>query len=242
MSLPVSGTSGTKDGPAAPRALDEVTDEVTDEEIAAARAARTARQGDDATPAAEPTEPSERRRVAGWLLLVGGAIALSLLIRLVLVEQFWIPSESMADTLDRHDRVLVNKLAYQLHDVHRGDVVVFERPDNQAGEIKDLIKRVVGLPGERVSIIDGRVRIDGRLLEEPYVDGVATDANVGCGLGDTKGIETAAGLRIPDGEVLVLGDNRRNSQDGRCFGPIDEGRIVGRAFVVLWPPSKVGGL
>lgn len=174
--------------------------------------------------------------------MIGGAILVAVLVRTFAFEQFWIPSPSMAQTLVPNDRVLVNKLAYEVHDVHRGDVVVFERPANQTGTIKDLIKRVVGLPGERVSIMDGSVRIDGRALEEPYVGDLQTTANVGCGLGDTKGIDTTAGLLIPEGEVLVLGDNRVDSQDGRCFGPIDEDLIVGRAFAVIWPLSKMGGL
>ncbi|QXC62033.1 signal peptidase I [Aquihabitans sp. G128] len=175
-------------------------------------------------------------------MVVVGALVVAVLVRTFAFEQFWIPSPSMSNTLVRNDRVLVNKLAYEVHGVHRGDVVVFERPKNQEGTIKDLIKRVVGLPGEHVSIMGGTVRIDGRVLDEPYTDGLETEANVGCGLGDTKGIDTEAGLRIPAGHVLVLGDNRVNSQDGRCFGPIDEDSIVGRAFVIIWPPSKMGGL
>ncbi|MCU1496937.1 MAG: signal peptidase [Acidimicrobiales bacterium] len=240
MTLPASDTDGTQDGHDASWQLDRVTDE----EIAAARAARTARlearQAAEQPPVDEP--PNDGRTALGWGLLVGGAILLSLLVRVVAFEQFWIPSPSMSDTLVRKDRVLVNKLAYRFHDVHRGDVVVFERPENQQGGTKDLIKRVVGLPGEHVAIIDGGVRIDGRLLDEPYTDGLQTEANIGCGVADTGGIDSAAGLRIPDGEVLVLGDNRINSQDGRCFGPIDVDLIVGRAFLIVWPPTKMGGL
>jgi signal peptidase I len=149
----------------------------------------------------------------------------------------------MASTLVENDRVLVNKLSYRFHDVRRGDVVVFERPDNMpTSSIKDLIKRVVGLPGDRVSIIDGKVRIDGKVLDEPYTNGQPTEPKVGCGAGDTTGIDTEQGFLVPEGHVLVMGDNRPNSDDGRCFGPIDEDLIVGRAFLIMWPPSKLGGL
>ena len=210
------------------------SDGLTDEEIAAARESRlTAKNGGS---------KSATRNAIEWVAVIVGAIVIAVIVRTFILQTFWIPSPSMAQTLVRNDRVLVNKLAYRFHDVNRGDVVVFERPPNQEGEIKDLIKRVIALPGERVSIIDGKVRINGKVLNETYTDGVATDPKVGCGLGDTTGIDTEAGFKIPARHLLVLGDNRANSQDGRCFGPIDENLLVGRAFFIIWPPSKAGGL
>ncbi len=208
--------------------------DVTDEELAAARAARVQARG--------ASTKSSTRNVVEWIAVIVSAVLIAVVVRTFIFQTFWIPSPSMASTLVENDRVLVNKLSYSFGDVDRGDVVVFERPANMAtSEIKDLIKRVVALPGERVSIIDGTVRIDGRPLSEPYTEGV-TEAKVGCGNGRTAGIETEAGLEIPAGHVLVMGDNRANSDDGRCFGPIDTDLIVGRAFVIMWPPSKVGGL
>ena len=156
------------------------------------------------------------------------------------------------------DRIVVNKLSYQAHDVRRGDVVVFTRPDcNQPGEptwancsllanLDDLVKRVVGLPGDRVSIEDGKVSINGRVLDEPYVN---TDANgkkvetirqppYGCEFPGTA----AHPYVVPKGWVFVMGDNRQDSIDGRCFGPIPESSIVGRAFVRIWPLNRIGGL
>jgi signal peptidase I len=140
-----------------------------------------------------------------------------------LIQAFFIPSGSMLPTLHEDDRVLVNKLSYDLHDVHRGDLVVFERPENEAaGQIKDLIKRVVGLPGERIESRDGDVYIDGDLLEEPYLaDGA-----------ETTGLEPQT---VPEGHVFVMGDNRGDSMDSRVFHAIDEDLIVGRAFVRVWP-------
>lgn len=213
---------------------DGVGDTLTDEDVAAAREARLL---------AKPQGPKTATRNAiEWVAVVTGAIIIAVIVRTFIFQTFWIPSPSMAETLVHNDRVLVNKLAYRFHDVNRGDVVVFERPPNQEGDIKDLIKRVIALPGERVSIIDGTVRINGKVLEEPYTNGLITEAKVGCGLGDTKGIDTEAGLKIAENHLLVLGDNRTNSQDGRCFGPIDEDLLVGRAFFIMWPPSKAGGL
>jgi signal peptidase I len=131
-----------------------------------------------------------------------------------------------------NDRVLVNKLSYKLHDVHRQDVVVFERPPLELDlSIKDLIKRVIGLPGDVVSFQDGKVFVNGEPLNEPYLaPGMRTDP---------KGKDS---ITVPPGQVLVLGDNRTNSTDGRVFGTIDQKLIVGRAFVIVWPFSRAGGL
>jgi signal peptidase I len=134
----------------------------------------------------------------------------------------------MFPTLHENDRVLVNKLSYDLHDVNRGDLVVFERPPGETDtDIKDLIKRVVGLPGDVVSSCGGQVCIDGTPLEEPYLPDGAT----------TGEFERQT---VPDDHVFVMGDNRDNSRDSRIFGPIEEDSIVGRAFVRIWPITDFG--
>jgi signal peptidase I len=221
--------------PAVRRTSDDdllVVDEITDEDLAAARAQRRRRKA----------RKSATRSLVEWVLVLGGALLLAVLVRTYAFQTFWIPSTSMATTLNENDRVLVNKLSYRFGDPERGDVIVFERPPGEVGEIKDLIKRVIGLPGERVTIMDGSVYIDGRLLREPYTNDLPTDATINCGSGQTAGIDTPSGMLVPDGHVFVLGDNRTGSHDGRCFGPIDQDLIVGRAFMIIWPPSKIGGL
>ena len=209
-------------------------EDVTEEEIQQARRARESarRKGDR----------SATRSLVEWVVVLGGALLLAVLVRTFAFQTFWIPSTSMATTLNRNDRVLVNKLSYRFGDPERGDVIVFERPPGETGQIKDLIKRVIGLPGERVSIMDNSVYINGRKLSEPYTHDLPTDPTIGCGLGDTNGIDTPSGMLVPSGHVFVMGDNRTGSHDGRCFGPIDEKLIVGRAFLIIWPPSKIGGL
>lgn len=193
------------------------------------------------TPSA-PARKSSRRNAIEWIVVVVGAVVVAVIIRTFVFQTFWIPSPSMSTTLVKDDRVVVNKLSYRLHAVHRGDVVVFERPPNEpASNIKDLIKRVVGLGGERVSILDGHVRINGQVLEESYTHGLQTVDN-GCSTGMLTQLYTERGLLIPDDHVFVMGDNRINSGDGRCFGPIDEDLIVGRAFFKIWPPGHIGGL
>lgn len=196
----------------------------------------------DGEPAKEPARKSTTRNMVEWLVVVGGAILVAVLIRAFVLQTFWIPSPSMATTLVKNDRVIVNKLSYRLHDVNRGDVVVFNRPPNEPeSDIKDLIKRVVALEGERISIRDGKVHIDGEVLEEPYTRGLETVDN-GCSQGDLTQLYTVEGLLVPVDHVFVLGDNRVNSGDGRCFGPIAEDLIVGRAFFKIWPPGNIGGL
>ena len=203
---------------------------------------------DDADPAedtegeAKPKAKSSRRNLIEWVVVIGGAVIIAVLVRLFVFQTFWIPSASMSPTLIKDDRVIVNKLSYKMHDIHRGDVVVFERPANEPSNIKDLIKRVIALPGEHISILNDSVFVNGRKLDEPYTHGLPTVAMVGCGTGDVAGIDTVKGLLIPKNHVFVMGDNRINSTDGRCFGPIDEHLVVGRAFVIMWPPNRAGGL
>jgi signal peptidase I len=172
-----------------------------------------------------------------WALVIGGAVILAVIVKAVLLQAFYIPSESMYPTLQEGDRVLVNKLSYRLHDVNRGDVVVFERPPSEtATDIPDLIKRVVGLPGEQIVIEGGHVYVDGQMLDEPYLpDGVTTTAD-----NAPNKCPREAPCVVPEGDVWVMGDNRNDSKDSRYFGPIDEDTIVGRAFIVVWPLSRFG--
>ena len=132
-------------------------------------------------------------------------------------------------TLHDGDRVFVNKLSYRLHDPNRGDVVVLHQITG-ASE-RDLIKRVIALPGETIEVRSCQVLIDGRVLEEPYLDPeVVTPGNCGGEL---------APVTVPDDHVFVMGDNRGGSQDSRALGPIDEDDLVGRAFVVFWPQRRL---
>ncbi len=174
-------------------------------------------------PVEEQKRPSALRGLAEWAVILLGALLVAFVVKTFLLQAFYIPSGSMEPTLEIQDRVLVNKLSYDLHDVNRGDIVVFRSPPGEEGStVKDLIKRVIALPGETIEARDGKVLIDGRTLEEPYLrDGVVTGP-----------IEPK---QVPPGQVWVMGDNRNNSKDSRFFGPIDEDLIVGRAFVRVWP-------
>jgi signal peptidase I len=163
------------------------------------------------------------RNIIEWVAIVVGAFAVALVIKTFFVQAFYIPSESMFPTLTEDDRVLVNKLSYELHEVNRGDLVVFERPPNEPeSDVKDLIKRVVALEGETIEERGGQLYIDGEVLDEPYLEDGVESHNL------TK-------VEVPEGHVFVMGDNRGASRDSRYFGPIDTDLIVGRAFVKVWP-------
>ena len=201
----------------------------------------------DASPAEEDaSEPAltwaqRARQVAfEWLVVGVCALGLALLLRAFLVEVFVIPSGSMEPTLMVDDRVVVYKLGYRLHDVNRGDVVVFHKAD-QTSEAEDLIKRVVALGGEVFEIRGGRVYIDGRRLEEPYLESAESTYPKAPIPGCVNAADPER-CEVPEGAVLVLGDSREYSRDGRFFGPIDVDDVVGRAFMKLWPPTDVGGI
>lgn len=183
---------------------------------------------------------SSLRSLIEWVAVAIAALAVALLIKTFLLQAFYIPSASMADTLQVDDRVLVNKLSYRIGDVDRGDIIVFEKPENAPGNIEDFIKRVVALPGETVTFVGGEVFIDGLLLNEPYVDG-ATGAPLSAiqseGCTNTPAPDRCT---LADGYYFVLGDNRDNSTDSRSFGPIHEDTIVGRAFLKVWPLGDLG--
>jgi signal peptidase I len=186
-------------------------------------------------PESEPVARAKRgtRQVIEWMLLIAAALALALLIKAFLFQAFYIPSESMVPTLNKNDRVLVNKLSYKLHDVHRGDIVVFTAPEGEEDGVKDLVKRVIGLPGDNIAFRDGVVYVNGSQLEEDYLpDGTIT----------SQTCNVAAEVTVPANSYWVMGDNRQASKDSRCFGAIPEGDIVGRVFFKMWPLSDLGFL
>ncbi len=182
---------------------------------------------------AEPTgkkksKGSRKKQGYEWLVLVAASLAVALFVRGFLIQAFYIPSESMVPTLVKNDRVLVNKLSYKLHDVHRGDIVVFTAPPGAAtAQVKDLIKRVVGLPGEKIEGRNGSIFINDKPLDEPYLPP------------DVRSRDFPP-EKVPPDRVWVLGDNRQDSRDSTFFKSIDEHSIVGRAFVKIWPLNDLG--
>ena len=158
------------------------------------------------------------------ILLVAFALVFGL-VRPFILEAFYIPSESMTPTLEISDRVFVNKFIYRLSEPERGDIVVFRSTE---GGDEDLIKRVVGLPGDSVEVRDGVLFVNGERREEPYLNRRFPDSGI---YGPTT---------VPPNHLFMMGDNRANSRDSRFFGPVPFENIEGEAFVIFWPPSHVG--
>ena len=164
------------------------------------------------------------------------AVLVAVIVRAFLFQMFWIPSESMSPTLEKGDRVIVSKLG-DVTNPSRGDIVVFSRPPAQASGEEHLIKRVIGLSGERVAFVDGAVYIDGAPLDEPYLPEGTRTADL-----SAPGCTLEAPCVVGEDQLWMMGDNRDHSADSRKFGPIERDTVVGRAFVNVWPLSRLGGL
>jgi signal peptidase I len=194
-------------------------------------------------------EPSTGRTAVEWIVVVAGAVLVAFVVKTFVLQAFFIPSASMEPTLRGGnglpgDRVLVDKVSYRFRTVNRGDVIVFEAPPNfDDPTITDLIKRVIGLPGDEIVFENGRVKINGQFIPEPYLgpnkptlpapEGAA-QYNHSCVADDP--------CKVPVGHLWVMGDNRTDSEDSRYIGPIKQDLVVGRAFVLVWPFNRFSGL
>jgi signal peptidase I len=202
----------------------------------------------DQPAAVRPAKKAINRTVVEWVVLVVAAIVIAVVIKTFLFQAFYIPSESMVPALEVGDRVLVNKLSYDLHDVHRGDIVVFAAGPNTAWHnagIDDLVKRVIALPGETVTKCEnGKVCVDGRELKESYLPKgvVPTTPWFDSPPASCAPDSPPDGCTVPAGHYFVMGDNRSRSSDARVHGPIKGSSIVGRVFVRIWPLNRLGFL
>lgn len=164
---------------------------------------------------------------------IGLSVFLSLGVRQFVAEARVVPTGSMEPTVQINDRLVVEKVSYLFKSPERGDIIVFRAPE-QALKISGAttedayLKRVIGLPGEAVEVRDGKVRIDGKVIDETYIKAPPNYV---------WGPKT-----VPDGQYLVLGDNRNGSLDGHVWGFLPEERIIGKATGRFWPPRRAGGL
>jgi signal peptidase I len=189
--------------------------------------------------AASPKRSGRWAIELGVVVLV--AVVVAILLRTFVVATYSIPSGSMEPTLQVGDRIVVDKLSYHLHGVDRGNIIVFSTPPKEdcAGPpVSDLVKRVIGLPGETISLSDGRVYINGRYLPEPWLpQGAQNVTNPGPSV---AAYSLHHPYRIPTGYVYVMGDNRTFSCDSRYWGPVQESTIVGKVDLRIWPLSRLG--
>jgi signal peptidase I len=222
-----------------------------------------------AAPPKKSKQSSMFKQIAELPLLVVLAFGIAIVIKIFLVQAFFIPSASMNPTLVRGDRVLVEKVSYRFGDPARGQVIVFARetagkaPDLPwsedvrnffrellglpTGEETDFIKRVVAVGGDVISY-KGNNRalvVNGDKVDEPYIKGAGDTGSMRITSSSCKAMKLepqAGGCRIPAGTVFVMGDNRSNSMDSRIVGPVDVDKIVGRAWLIIWPPRDFGTL
>ena len=173
-----------------------------------------------------------RRRRNEWLIIIAVAVGVAVLMRVFVVQTFYVPSTSMSPPLQVGDRILVNKLAYPLHGVHRGDIIVFRRPpaENCGTPVSDLVKRVIGLPGETISDRNGTVYINGKPLAEPWLP--KNDPNT-----YTPSFKP---VHIGPNSYFVMGDNRTVSCDSRYWGTVNGSLIVGKVEMRIWPLDRIG--
>lgn len=214
-------------------------------------------QGESSAPVIEKKKTHKHSFWRELPVLIVIAFAIALIIKTFLLQAFYIPSASMEPTLLIGDRVLVEKVSYRFSGPDRGDVVVFEKDFTEVvdpnapsqndpfyvdignafkslfgfptGSSQDFIKRVIAVGGDTVEGRDGRVIVNGQPVDESYLPQGVTTSDFGP-------------VEVPRGEIFVMGDNRGNSDDSRNFGPVGEDKVVGRAFVLIWPPADVGGL
>jgi signal peptidase I len=181
---------------------------------------------------------STGRTILEYIVLAVVAVTVALLIQAYLVKPYRIPSASMENTLLIGDRVLVDRVSWRFSEPQRGDIVVFHPPFD--GPV--LIKRIIGMPNDEISLSGGFVYINGQRLNEPYVR--RTNGRQEPSEPFSNGLPWALQepFKVPAGSYFVMGDNRTDSGDSREFGPIKRGQFVGRAFARYWPPGRIGGV
>jgi signal peptidase I len=185
----------------------------------------------DEVPTKRPR--SRSRSLIEWLVVVVIAVLVSLLIRTYVFQTFYIPSGSMEPTLQIGDRILVSKLSVELGTIHRGDILVFKAPAdvvNDCGDnVSDLVKRVIGLPGEQLTSKGNTIYVNGIPLTQPWVPNEPLGRPIGK-------------VTIPKNEYFMMGDNQPASCDSRYWGDVPRSSIIGKAFLRIWPLGRFGFL
>lgn len=182
-------------------------------------------QSEPRPPAAAPPETANWRTLRTWILDLVLCVVVLFLIGVFLYQPVKVEGGSMEPSLEDQERIFINKLVYRFESIERGDIVVFRYPRDPR---KSFVKRVIGLPGDRIRILSGRVYVNGVPLPEPYVPDDYQDAR------------SYADTVIPNNAYFVLGDHRSMSNDSREFGPVMRSYIYGKAVFGYWPMEKVG--
>ena len=152
------------------------------------------------------------------------AVILAVVIRMFIIEPFYIPSGSMEPTLLINDRIIVSKVSYYFNEPERGDIVVFKYPKDPE---RNFVKRLIGKPGEVIELRDSKLYVDGKQVAQNFLP---------------PGLEYPdyGPIKVPEGQYFMLGDNRNNSEDSRYWGTLPEENIIGKAVVIYWPLNRIG--
>ncbi len=175
--------------------------------------------------------PSRQRTILEWVAILMVAVAVSFLMRTYALQTFFIPSGSMEPTLQIGDRIIVSKLSLDFGSIHRGDILVFKAPPAEhCGEpVTDLVKRVIGLPGDHLTSRGNTIYVNGAPLNETWTHYEPLATPIGQ-------------VTVPANHYFMMGDNHPNSCDSRMWGTVPRSDIIGRAFLRIWPVSRFGFL
>jgi len=167
-----------------------------------------------------------------WVAIVIIAVAVSFLIRTYVFQTFFIPSASMEPTLQLGDRLIVDKLSVDFGTINRGDIVVFKAPPAEncgLPKVTDLVKRVIGIPGDHLTSKGNTIYVNGKPLKEAWTH--------------TEPLGPAIGnVTVPANQYFMMGDNHSDSCDSRSWGTVPRSDIIGKAFIRIWPLSRFGFL
>lgn len=183
----------------------------------------------EAKPAKQRRKRSAKRAAAEWLIIIVAAVGVSLLMRSFVVQTFYIPSASMEPTLMVGDRILVSKLSLDFGSIHRGDILVFKAPpaEHCGDAVTDLVKRVIGLPGDHLTSKGNTIYINGKALDITWTHYEPLGTPIGK-------------VTVPANHYFMMGDNYPDSCDSRYWGTVPRSDIIGRAFFRIWPFSRIG--
>ena len=166
------------------------------------------------------------------LILITIALVLAFFIRTFIAEPRYIPSDSMLPTLETGDRLVIEKISYRFTSPKFGDIVVFQPPPElqRRGYSQDqaFIKRIIGTPGDTLKIDDGKVYLNGNILQEDYIK--------------EPPLQAFQLVRVPQNQYFMMGDNRNDSNDSRYWGFLPKKNMIGKAIFRFWPPGRIGGI
>ncbi|BBN99559.1 signal peptidase I [Sporolactobacillus terrae] len=177
---------------------------------------------------------STKREVWSWIRAGAIAILIAFLVRQFIFSNYIVRGESMMPTLQDGNRLIVNKIGYTVGTPHRFDVIVFH-----ATETEDYVKRIIGLPGDSITYKNDQLYVNGKRVAEPYLQHYKDALPPGQQLTENFNLKAKTGkLRVPEGKLWVMGDNRQNSEDSRYFGFVDQKSVIGKVSIRYWPLNE----